>query len=84
MDIPTYISFVAPAIKFVEKRFEPPVVPAVPTLVPADSLLHHSHTTELIDNMNEEYREGREFIEKLADTASWYDGSKGNIVDSWV
>ena len=84
MEIPIYIRFVAPVIKTVGKRFDPPVIPEVPTLVPADSLLHHSHTTELIDNMNEEYREGREFIQNMANTASWYDGSKGNIVNSWA
>lgn len=84
MDIPIYLSFDAPVIKTVHKRFEPIVLPPVPTLVPADSLLHHSHTTELVSHIGKNHEQLSEFVDKLINNATWYKGSKGNIVNFWV
>jgi len=84
MNIPSYISFEAPVVKTVQKQFEPPVLPEVPTLVPSDSLLHFSHTTEVVGDIGKSHDQLREFVGELASTARWYDGGKGNIVNYWV
>ena len=84
MKIQAPITMTANIIRDIQTPIKPKQLPEVPQFIPKDSLLHYSHTTQIIKGIQNDFEKGNEFVKKVVEASTWYEPPKGQKVDTWA